>query len=57
MEDSELKKNGKHKWLVCFYDRNQTNFDEVISRALNKFKLEPGQISVMCLPRKERKNA
>jgi len=57
MEDSELKTNSKHKWIVCFYDRDKTNFDEVINRALNKFKLKPGQVPVICLPRKRGNHA
>lgn len=52
MYESRIEINGNQKYLICFYDRDRTNFDEVISRALNKFKLKPGQVPVLCLPKK-----
>jgi len=55
MYESRLEINGGQKYLICYYDRDKTNFDEVISRALNKFKLKSGQVPVLCLPKKERK--
>ena len=44
--------NGKRHYLKCFYDPERCNYDEVISRALDKFKLKAGHVPVLCLPKK-----
>lgn len=50
MQDSKLKTSGGQKYLVCWYDTKRCNWDEIISRALERHKLEPGECPVLCLP-------
>jgi hypothetical protein len=54
MDESRLESNGGQQYIICYYDDTLRNWDDVISRALNKFKLKAGQVPVLCLPKKKR---
>lgn len=54
MYESKLESDGVRKWVVCYYDPKMKNWDDVISRALTKHKLEVGECPVICLPIRKR---
>lgn len=55
MFESKLEINGEgEKYIVCFYDPRRCNWDEIISNALARHKIEAGECQVLCLPDKKR---
>ena len=51
MQESRLEENGGQRYLVCWYDTERCNWDDVIKRALLKHKID-GKVPVLCLPAK-----
>ena len=49
MLESRLEENGGQKYLVCWYDTERNNWDEVIKRAMLKHKIDD-RVPILCLP-------
>jgi hypothetical protein len=53
MNESKLEINESgQKYLICWYDHELCNWDEVIKAALNRHKLG-NKVPILCLPKKE----
>jgi len=53
MHDSRLEINTSGlRYLIVYYNKALDDFNEVISRALQKHKLKVGEVAVLCLPKR-----
>lgn len=50
MYDSKLEASSGQKYLTVWYDPNLCNWDEVISRAMERHKLDE-KVPILCLPK------
>jgi len=57
MSEPKLETKGNHRLLICYYNKKNRDWDGAIAKALAKFNLEPGQVPVICLPKKGKNHA
>jgi hypothetical protein len=50
VHESRLEQSGGQKYLIVYYDKALDNFNQAIKKALLKYKLEPGECPILCLP-------
>ena len=51
MHESRIEQNSGQKYLVCWYDTERCNWDEVIKLAIAKHKIDD-KVPILCLPAK-----
>ena len=52
IHDSRLEINTSGlRYLIVYYNKALDDFNEAISRALQKHKLKVGEVAVLCLPK------
>jgi len=57
VHESKLEINGYGKpYLICWYDPKRRDWDDVISQAISKHKID-AKVPVLCLPKKDKKEA
>ena len=54
MYESKLINAAGSKFLKCWYDNDLRNWDEVITRALQKHRLKVGEVTILCMPHKKK---
>jgi hypothetical protein len=52
MFESKLEQNAAGQYLICWYDPERRNWNQVIEAALNKHKLD-NKTPILCLPKQE----
>jgi len=55
MDQSRIETVGRHRYLICYYNRIRKNYDEVITQAMERHGVTE-KVTVFCYPERKQPN-